>query len=205
MSCHWSRLPPTLLSPQLVSRLTSRSAHCWGPDETESGSLTTSISRSLTTPPLTTAFVPSPPPLALFAPSSVLISVASLLPEAEQEARQELPPATVKHPRFLKVAENFFIALQSDERVNYQLDVKFQESYLSKVVNLLQCQLSEGATSSKNSKGEGNENGICKNGIDAEDVGEGEHPDSHAVPVWLLSRLLDWSSYLINGFPCIKI
>ncbi|KAM7256963.1 hypothetical protein ACFE04_012704 [Oxalis oulophora] len=122
MSCHWSRLPPTLLSPQLVSRLTSRSAHCWGPDETESGSLTTSISRSLTTPPLTTAVVPSPPPLVPFVPSSVLISVASLLPEAEQ-----------------------------------------------------------GATSSKNSKGEGNENGICKNGIDAEDVGEGEHPDSHEI------------------------
>ncbi|KAM7262331.1 hypothetical protein ACFE04_021408 [Oxalis oulophora] len=131
---------------------------------------------SLTTPPLTTAVVPSPPPLAPFAPSSVLISVASLLPEAEQEARQELPPVTVKHPRFLKVAENFFIALQSDERVNYQLDVKFQEFYLSKVVNLLQCQLSEGATSSKNSKGEGNENGICKNGIDAEDVGKESIP-----------------------------
>ncbi|KAM7276037.1 hypothetical protein ACFE04_017903 [Oxalis oulophora] len=80
-----------------------------------------------------------------------------------------------------KVAQNFLTALQSDERVNYQLDVKFQESYLSKVVNLLQCQLSEGAASSKNSKGEDNENGVCQNGTDAEDIEEGELPDSHVV------------------------
>lgn len=44
-----------------------------------------------------------------------------------------------------KVAQAFLTALQNDERANYQLDVKFQESYLHKVVSLLQCHLSEGA------------------------------------------------------------
>lgn len=52
----------------------------------------------------------------------------------------------------LKVALGFLTALQNDERANYQLDVKFQESYLQKVVSLLQCQLSEGAISDDNSK-----------------------------------------------------
>ena len=45
----------------------------------------------------------------------------------------------------LQVAQGFLTALQNDERANYQLDVKFQELYLDKVVSLLQCQLSEGA------------------------------------------------------------
>lgn len=45
----------------------------------------------------------------------------------------------------LQVAQAFLTALQNDERANYQLDVKFQESYLHKVVSLLQCHLSEGA------------------------------------------------------------
>lgn len=44
-----------------------------------------------------------------------------------------------------KVAQSFLTALQNDERANHQLDVKFQESYLKKVVALLQCQLTEGA------------------------------------------------------------
>nr|AIE15763.1 Dicer-like protein 1 [Salvia miltiorrhiza] len=44
-----------------------------------------------------------------------------------------------------KVAQGFLTALQNDERANYQLDVKFQELYLDKVVSLLQCHLSEGA------------------------------------------------------------
>lgn len=45
----------------------------------------------------------------------------------------------------MQVAQAFLTALQNDERANYQLDVKFQESYLHKVVSLLQCHLSEGA------------------------------------------------------------
>ncbi|KAK8636177.1 hypothetical protein V6N13_004884 [Hibiscus sabdariffa] len=48
-----------------------------------------------------------------------------------------------------KVAQSFLTALQNDERANYQLDVKFQESYLNKVVSLLQCQISEGAVTKK--------------------------------------------------------
>ncbi|KAM7275901.1 hypothetical protein ACFE04_017767 [Oxalis oulophora] len=47
------------------------------------------------------------------------------------------------------------------------------------VVNLLQCQLSEGATSSKNLKGEDNDNEIYQNGMDSEDIEEGELLDSH--------------------------
>lgn len=43
------------------------------------------------------------------------------------------------------MAHAFLTALQNDERANYQLDVKFQELYLLKVVSLLQCHLSEGA------------------------------------------------------------
>lgn len=42
------------------------------------------------------------------------------------------------------MAHAFLTALQNDERANYQLDVKFQELYLLKVVSLLQCHLSEG-------------------------------------------------------------
>ncbi|XP_077248327.1 dicer-like 1 [Tasmannia lanceolata] len=77
------------------------------------------------------------------------------------------------------VANSFLTALQNDERANYQLDVKFQESYLKKVVALLQCQLSEGAVS-------GNDlNGIdvtCNNeGGDPDEIEEGELPDSHVV------------------------
>ncbi|KAL0355924.1 UNVERIFIED_CONTAM: Endoribonuclease Dicer1 [Sesamum radiatum] len=53
-----------------------------------------------------------------------------------------------------KVAQAFLTALQNDERANYQLDVKFQESYLQKVVSLLQCHLSEGAILESNIGGQ---------------------------------------------------
>lgn len=69
-------------------------------------------------------------------------------------------------------------ALQNDERANYQLDVKFQESYLSKVVSLLQCQLSEGAVSDKE-KVIDSESEVPDNGIDPNEIEEGELPDSH--------------------------
>jgi endoribonuclease Dicer len=69
-------------------------------------------------------------------------------------------------------------ALQNDERANYQLDVKFQESYLKRVVALLQCQLSEGAVS----------NGVLSHGevhsgesLSTNDLEEGELPDSHGL------------------------
>ncbi|OVA19920.1 Ribonuclease III domain [Macleaya cordata] len=80
-----------------------------------------------------------------------------------------------------KVALSFLTALQNDERANYQLDVKFQESYLNKVVTLLQCQLSEGAVSDKEAKGTDveNDDAQCKDNLD--DVEEGELPDSHVV------------------------
>ncbi|MFS7909453.1 putative ribonuclease III post-transcriptional gene silencing PAZ-Argonaute family [Helianthus anomalus] len=76
-----------------------------------------------------------------------------------------------------KVAESFLTALQSDERANFQLDIKFQESYLSKVVSLLQCQLSEGAALQNNA--EVSEKGSETTCLD--EIEEGELPDSHAV------------------------
>ncbi|KAF6137646.1 hypothetical protein GIB67_030538 [Kingdonia uniflora] len=79
-----------------------------------------------------------------------------------------------------KVAHSFLMALRSDERANYQLDVKFQESYLSKVVALLQCQLSEGAVSVKDVKDIDVESHPQDAG-EVDDVEEGELCDSHAV------------------------
>lgn len=77
------------------------------------------------------------------------------------------------------VAHSFLTALQNDERANYQLDVKFQESYLKKVVSLLQCQLSEGAASEKDEKGV---NAKCNEAHDAQnEIEEGELEDSHVV------------------------
>ncbi|GAU13720.1 hypothetical protein TSUD_348240 [Trifolium subterraneum] len=82
-----------------------------------------------------------------------------------------------------KVAQSFLAALQNDERANYQLDVRFQESYLSKVVSLLKCQLSEGAVSDKNGV-DGSENGAAHSGSDEhEEIEEGELPDSHGAAV----------------------
>nr|AUH15437.1 dicer-like 1 protein [Dimocarpus longan] len=80
-----------------------------------------------------------------------------------------------------KVAQSFLTALQNDERANYQLDAKFQESYLSKVVSLLQCELPEGAASNKDAKEADLENGIAHNGINSDEIEEGELPDSHIV------------------------
>ncbi|KAL5572243.1 hypothetical protein UlMin_021840, partial [Ulmus minor] len=80
-----------------------------------------------------------------------------------------------------KVAENFLAALQNDERANYQLDVKFQESYLSRVVSLLHCQLSEGAVSDKETKAKDSESEVPCDGTDPNEIEEGELPDSHVV------------------------
>ncbi|KAL5795899.1 hypothetical protein ACOSQ2_000719 [Xanthoceras sorbifolium] len=80
-----------------------------------------------------------------------------------------------------KVAQSFLTALQNDERANYQLDVKFQESYLSKVVSLLQCELLEGAVSNKDAKVTDIDNGIAHNGTNSDEIEEGELPDSHVV------------------------
>lgn len=77
------------------------------------------------------------------------------------------------------MAHSFLSALQNDERANYQLDVKFQESYLSKVVSLLQCQLSEGAASDKNAGVSDPESGMAQSGSEPADIEEGELPDSH--------------------------
>ncbi|KAL2345968.1 hypothetical protein Fmac_007253 [Flemingia macrophylla] len=80
-----------------------------------------------------------------------------------------------------KVAQSFLAALQNDERANYQLDVKFQESYLSKVVSLLKCQLSEGAVSDKNAGTDDSQNGAAQSVSEHEEMEEGELPDSHVV------------------------
>lgn len=80
-----------------------------------------------------------------------------------------------------KVAQSFLTALQNDERANYQLDVKFQESYLNKVVSLLQCQLSEGAVTEKDMNNAEAENCNAQDGTNTDEIEEGELPDSHVV------------------------
>ncbi|XVF72925.1 hypothetical protein PTKIN_Ptkin12aG0160000 [Pterospermum kingtungense] len=82
-----------------------------------------------------------------------------------------------------KVAQSFLTALQNDERANYQLDVKFQESYLIKVVSLLQCQLSEGAVTDKDMNTAEAESHNAQGGTnpDPDEIEEGELPDSHVV------------------------
>lgn len=79
-----------------------------------------------------------------------------------------------------KVAHSFLVALQNDERANYQLDVKFQESYLSKVVALLQCHLSEGAASDKDADSTKEDNSSLQGGC-LDEIEEGELPDCHVA------------------------
>jgi hypothetical protein len=69
-------------------------------------------------------------------------------------------------------------ALQSDERANYQVDVKFQESYLKKVVDLLHCQLAEGAAVRSETNDVEMHNAESDNPSELED---GELPDSHGI------------------------
>ncbi|KAL5989061.1 Dicer-like protein 1 [Asimina triloba] len=78
------------------------------------------------------------------------------------------------------VAHSFLTALQNDERANYQLDVRFQESYLKKVVALLQCQLSEGAVSDKEAKSTNVKNNDAL-GDGPNEMEEGELEDSHVA------------------------
>lgn len=85
----------------------------------------------------------------------------------------------------LQVAHSFLTALQSDERPNYQLDVKFQESYLSKVVSLLQCKLTEGAVAESNARVVDMD--ICKT-LDSnmpDEIEEGELLDSYGEKLWI--------------------
>lgn len=73
----------------------------------------------------------------------------------------------------MQVAQAFLTALQNDERANYQLDVKFQESYLQKVVSLLHCNLSEGAILESDTGGtETNNSAAHENGLDELEEGE---------------------------------
>ena len=69
-------------------------------------------------------------------------------------------------------------ALQNDERANYQVDVKFQESYLKKVADLLHCQLSEGAAVRSETTDVEMHNAENHNPSELED---GELPDSHGI------------------------
>lgn len=85
----------------------------------------------------------------------------------------------------MQVAQSFLTALQNDERANYQLDVKFQESYLNKVVSLLQCQLSEGAVSDKDKQIVETDTSVSVDGSATEEIEEGELPDSHGE-YWLM-------------------
>ena len=85
-------------------------------------------------------------------------------------------------PFIPQVAQSFLAALQNDERANYQLDVKFQESYLSKVVSLLQCHLSEGAVSDKE-KTTDSVNEVPRDETARHEIEEGELPDSHGKSI----------------------
>lgn len=68
--------------------------------------------------------------------------------------------------------------MQNDERANFQVDVKFQESYLQKVVSLLHCHLSEGAILENNVGGtDGKVSATDENGLD--ELEEGELTNSH--------------------------
>nr|PNR62718.1 hypothetical protein PHYPA_001142 [Physcomitrium patens] len=83
-----------------------------------------------------------------------------------------------------KVSLGYLTSLHNDERVNHQLDVKFQKLYLKKVCTLLRCSLREGAAGSRDPA----EHVGCADFEDDKiqeptDVGEGELPDSHAVSV----------------------
>ncbi|KAK9122388.1 hypothetical protein Syun_020005 [Stephania yunnanensis] len=78
-----------------------------------------------------------------------------------------------------KVAHAFLTALQNDERANYQLDVKFQESYLSKVVSLLQCQLTEGAVADKDPNCLQAESYVAQGSERLDEIEEGELPDCY--------------------------
>ncbi|KAJ7524239.1 hypothetical protein O6H91_18G083200 [Diphasiastrum complanatum] len=50
-----------------------------------------------------------------------------------------------------QVALSFLTALQNDERVTHQMDIRYQELYLRDVVDLLKCHLKEGPVHSKDS------------------------------------------------------
>lgn len=76
-----------------------------------------------------------------------------------------------------QVAQSFLVALQNDERAHYQSDVQFQESYLSQVVSLLQCELSEGAASDIEIKGGCLTESAAQND-NVEEMEEGELPES---------------------------
>ncbi|CAI0469829.1 unnamed protein product [Linum tenue] len=80
-----------------------------------------------------------------------------------------------------KVALSFLTALQNDERSNYQLDVKFQESYLEKVVSLLKCLVAEGAAVGKVPEVPEKENTNALTVTNPVEMEEGELPDSHVV------------------------
>ncbi|XP_042041645.1 endoribonuclease Dicer homolog 1-like [Salvia splendens] len=79
-----------------------------------------------------------------------------------------------------KVAQGFLTALQNDERANYQLDVKFQELYLDKVVSLLQCQLSEGAILESDARETETNNGTADENA-PEELEEGELTNNSVV------------------------
>jgi endoribonuclease Dicer len=82
-----------------------------------------------------------------------------------------------------KVALTFLTSLRNDERVNHQLDVKFQESYLRKVCILLRCNLSEGAVGSNKDAADilGSQGDEGEKLEEPMDVEEGELPDTQVV------------------------
>lgn len=92
-------------------------------------------------------------------------------------------------------------ALQNDERANYQVDVKFQESYLKKVVDLLHCQLTEGAAM----KSENNDVEMhSAENQKPNELEEGELPDSHGIDSFCFSYgMCCVLIFSFNPFPII--
>ncbi|KAF9586949.1 hypothetical protein IFM89_039821 [Coptis chinensis] len=80
-----------------------------------------------------------------------------------------------KHiPTPSEVAHSFLTTLQNDERANYQLDAKFRESYLKKVVSLLQCPVMRGSRLGKGVNHIEVENGIDQRDGVVDEIEEGE-------------------------------
>ena len=61
------------------------------------------------------------------------------------------------------------------------MDVKFQESYLEKLVVLLKCNLTEGAVLSSKGSDEETMRSVCREEGEAMEMEEGELPDTQGI------------------------
>lgn len=71
--------------------------------------------------------------------------------------------------------------------------MKFQESYLDKVVSLLKCQLLEGAVSDKDQRGVTGDGGPAEDDGEPYEIEEGELPNSHGEHSYRCSCIVVFS------------